>query len=148
MRKHALRLGDLMNKRSSIVDDLPKQLQVGWKEYRSVNLISAHVIAEFMSSFIRETEWDMSNYRTWLAASKPRFVIPWLMPIVPQGDSSFQTIQKQMSEGNEGVLFDLEEDGGKPEIGPKDSACVLVKAKGTLEAEERNFFKKDYSGQV
>ena len=47
-----------------------------------------------------------------------------------------------MSEGNEGVLFDLEADGGKPEVGPKDSACVLVKAKGTLEAEERNFFKK------
>ena len=36
-------------------------------------LISAHVIAEFMSSFIRETEWDMSNYRTWLAASKAPF---------------------------------------------------------------------------
>ncbi|MGA2873988.1 MAG: cell division protein FtsZ [Nitrososphaerales archaeon] len=142
MRMHAQRLGDLLNKRSSIVDDLPKQLQVGWKEYRSVNLIAAHVIAEFMSSFIRETEWDMSNYRTWLAASKPRFVIPWLMPIVPQGDSNFQTIQKQMSEGNEGVLFDLEEDGGKPEVGPKDSACVLVKTKGTLGAEERNFFKK------
>lgn len=142
MRGHAQRLGDLFNSRSSIVDDLPRQLQVGWNEYRSVNLVSAHVIAEFMSSFIRETEWDMSNYRTWLAASKPRFVIPWLMPIVPHGDSSFQSIQRQISDGNEGVLFDLEGDGGKPEVGPKDSACVLVKAKGTLEAETRNFFKK------
>ncbi|MDG6904225.1 MAG: cell division protein FtsZ [Nitrososphaerota archaeon] len=142
MRTHAQRLADLFNSRSSIVDDLPRQLQVGWNEYRSVNLVSAHVIAEFMSSFIRETEWDMSNYRTWLAASKPRFVIPWLMPIVPHGDSSFESIQKQISDGNEGVLFDLEDDGGKPEVGPRDSACVLVKAKGTLEAETRNFFKK------
>ena len=142
MRTQAMRLENLLNKRSSIVDDLPKQLQVGWNEYRGVNLISAHVISEFMSSFIRETEWDMSNYRTWLAASKPRFVVPWLMPIVPQGDSSFQTIRNQVSEGNEGILFDLTEDGGKVEPGPKDSACILVKIKGNIEAEERNVLKK------
>ena len=142
MRAAAMRLGDSMSKRSSIVDDLPKQIQVGWNEYRTVNLISAHVIAEFMSSFIRETEWDMSNYRTWLAASKPRFVVPWLMPIYPQGDSSFQTIRDQVSAGNEGVLFDLGEDEGKVEPGPKDSACVLVKTKGNVEAEERNLLKK------
>jgi hypothetical protein len=142
MRAHAQRLADNLKKRSSIVDDLPQQLQVGWREYRGVNLIAAHVIAEFMNSFIRETEWDMSNYRTWLAASKPRFVIPWLIPIVPQGDSKIESIQKQLSEGNEGVLFDLGEDEGKLEAGPKDSACVLVKAKGTLDNVERNFFKK------
>jgi hypothetical protein len=142
MRAQSQRLADLLRKRTSIVDDLPQQLQVGWKEYKGVNMIAAHVIAEFMNSFIRETEWDMSNYRTWLAASKPRFVIPWLIPIVPQGDSKVQSIQKQLGEGNEGVLFDLGEDEGKLEAGPKDSACVLVKAKGTLENEDRNFFKK------
>lgn len=142
MRAHAERLSKLINKRSSIVDELPKQLQVGWKEYRNSNLIAAHAIAEFMSSFIRETEWDMSNYRTWLAAAKPRFVVPWLIPIVPQGDSKIDAIYKQLEEGNEGLLFDVTEDGDKPKAGPRDSACILVKMKGNLATEDRNALKK------
>src|SRR2546428_10696568 len=48
-------------KRGSIVDDLPKQIQVGWKEYRNMNLISAHAAAGFMKSFMRQPVWDMSN---------------------------------------------------------------------------------------
>ncbi len=142
MRMQAERLKDLFSKRTSIVDDLPKQIQVGWKEYRNVNLIAAHVIAEFMSTFIRETEWDMSNYRTWLAASKPKFVVPWLMPIVPQGGPTLKSLEEQLKQGNEGVLFDLGEEEGQLKPGPRDSACVLVKIKGTLGAEEREFLKK------
>ena len=83
MRKQAALFADFFKSRSSIVDDLPKQIQVGWRDYRDMNLLAAHAIAEFMNSFIRETEWDMSNYRTWLAAGKPKFVVPWLIPLVP-----------------------------------------------------------------
>jgi len=129
-------------KRVSIVDDLPKQIQVGWKEYRNMNLISAHAIAGFMNSFIRETEWDMSNYRTWLAAQKPKFVIPWLIPLVPQGGSELKSVLDAMRDGNEGILFDLGEDHDASNGNPKDSACVIVKSKGLLTAEERATVRK------
>ncbi|MDV3276903.1 MAG: hypothetical protein LYZ69_00375 [Nitrososphaerales archaeon] len=142
LRFHADRLKDMFKQRSSIVDELPTRLRVGWHDYRDKNLLAAHAIAEFMNSFIRETEWDMSNYRTWLAASKPKFVVPWLIPLVPKGGSDLRAIEQAMSDGNEGVLFDLQADGGEMEKGPTDSACVLVKTSGSLEAEEREFFKK------
>lgn len=143
LRLHAERLRDQLSNRSSIVDELPKQIRVGWHEYRNMNLVAAHAIAGFMSSFIRETEWDMSNYRTWLAAARPKFVIPWLIPIVPQGTPELKSIQQALRDGNEGLLFDMgEEEEGSIKPGPKDSACILVKTKGLLTAEEREFFKK------
>jgi len=142
LRFHADRLVDLLTSRSSIVDELPKQIRVGWRDYRNKNLLAAHAIAEFMNSFIRETEWDMSNYRTWLAASKPKFVVPWLIPLVPKGGSDLRAVEQGLSDGNEGVLFDLQQDGGELERGKTDSACVLVKTGGTLKAEEREFFRK------
>jgi Tubulin/FtsZ family, GTPase domain len=141
LRFQADRLKNMLTPRSSIVDELPKQIRVGWHDYREKNLLAAHVIAEFMDSFIRETEWDMSNYRTWLAASKPKFVIPWLMPLVPKGGSDLKAIEQAVSEGNEGILFDLEQEG-ELEKGKTDSACVLVKSSGAPGAEEREFFKK------
>jgi tubulin gamma len=141
LRFHADRLTDLTSQRSSIVDELPKEIKVGWHEYRNKNLLAAHVIAEFMNSFIRETEWDMSNYRTWLAAGKPKFVIPWLIPLVPKGGPELKSIEQAINEGNEGILFDLGEDESI-QPGKIDSACVLIKTKGTLTAEEREYFKK------
>lgn len=141
LRFHAERHKDKLAARSSIVDELPKQIRVGWHDYRDKNLLAAHAIAEFMDSFIRETEWDMSNYRTWLAASKPKFVVPWLIPLVPEGGPSLRTIEQAMKEGNEGILFDLDSEGEIPK-GQTDSACVLVKTKGSLTPEEREYFKK------
>lgn len=142
MRHYANEFSDLLRSRSSIVDELPKQIQVGWRDYRDMNLLAAHAIAEFMASFIRETEWDMSNYRTWLAAGKPRFVVPWLIPLIPQGGPTINSIERALKDGNQGILFDLGEDEGKIETAQTDSACVLIKTKGTLTAEEREFFKK------
>ncbi len=141
LRFQADRLKGMLDARSSIVDELPKQIRVGWHDYRNKNLLAAHVIAEFMDSFIRETEWDMSNYRTWLAASKPKFVVPWLIPLAPKGGSDVKSIEAAMDEGNDGVLFDLEQEG-EVEKGKTDSACVLIKAAGSVGAEEREFFKK------
>lgn len=141
LRFQADRLKGMLGSRSSVVDELPRQIRVGWHDYRDKNLLAAHVIAEFMDSFIRETEWDMSNYRTWLAGSKPKFVIPWMIPLVPKGGSDLKAIEQALDEGNDGVLFDLEQEG-EMEKGKTDSACVLIKMSGSLTAEEREFFKK------
>jgi tubulin gamma len=142
MRRYANLLGDRLRSRGSIVDELPKQIQVGWRDYRDMNLLAAHVIAEFMNSFIRETEWDMSNFRTWLAAGKPRFVVPWLIPLVPRGGPSMDSIERDMKENNQGILFELAPEGEKVEPGPKDSACIIVKIKGGLTEEQRAYFKR------
>lgn len=141
MRRYSSRFKEYIDDRTSIVDELPKQIQVGWKDYRSMNLLAAHVIAEFMNSFIRETEWDMSNYRTWLAAGRPKFVVPWLIPLSPRGGPTMESIEKAVKEGNHGVLFDLAEEGERAESAPSDSACIIVKTKGSLISEERNYFK-------
>ena len=141
MRKQATLFADVFKSRSSIVDELPKQIQVGWRDYRDMNLLAAHAIAEFMNSFIRETEWDMSNFRTWLAAGKPKFVVPWLIPLAPKGGPTMDSIEQDMKDNNEGILFDVAPEGEKAEAGPRDSACVIVKTKGALTAEQREFFK-------
>ncbi len=142
MRKHASRFADRLKSRSSIVDELPRQIQVGWREYRDMNLLAAHAIAEFMNSFIRETEWDMSNYRTWLAAGKPKFVVPWLIPLVPKGGPTMDSIEHDVKDNNQGILFELAPEGEKVEPGPRDSACIIVKTKGLLSAEHREYFKR------
>ncbi len=132
---------DDLSKRSSIVDELPKELEIGWREYRNMNLIAAHLVAFFASSFTRETEWDMSNYRTWLASSKPRLVIPWLIPIVPHGGSDMRAVEDALGRHADAVLFDLgEELRRKP--GKKDSCCALVKVRGRFEQEDRELMKK------
>ncbi len=51
-----------------------------------MNLIAANAISMFISSFARETEWDMSNYRTWLATKRPKFAVPWAIPVLPDED--------------------------------------------------------------
>src|SRR5438445_11949353 len=99
-----------------------------------MNLISAHAIAGFMNSFIRETEWDMSNYRTWLAAQKPKFVIPWLIPIVPQGGSELKSVIDAMRDGNEGILFDQGEEHDASIGNLKDTACVTGESQGSITA--------------
>jgi tubulin gamma len=142
MRKQATRFADRLRGRSSIVDELPRQIQVGWRDYRDMNLLAAHAIAEFMNSFIRETEWDMSNFRTWLAAGKPKFVVPWLIPLVPRGGSTMDSIERNIADGNQGILFDLAPEGEKVEPGPRDSACIIVKTKGSITAEQREYFKR------
>jgi hypothetical protein len=142
MRKQALLFADRLKARSSIVDELPRQIQVGWRDYRDMNLLAAHAIAEFMNSFIRETEWDMSNFRTWLAAGKPKFVVPWLIPLVPRGGSTMDSIEQNIRDGNQGILFDVAPEGEKVEPGPRDSACIIVKTKGSVTAEQREYFKR------
>ncbi len=142
LRKQASLFADRLRGRSSIVDELPRQIQVGWRDYRDMNLLAAHAIAEFMNSFIRETEWDMSNFRTWLAAGKPKFVIPWLIPLVPRGGPTMDSIEQNISQGNQGILFDVAPEGEKVEAGPRDSACIILKTKGSITAEQREYFKR------
>ena len=141
MRRQAALFADVIKSRSSIVDDLPKQIQVGWRDYRDMNLLAAHAIAEFMNSFIRETEWDMSNFRTWLAAGKPKFVVPWLIPLVPKGGPTMTSIDEDMKQTNQGILYELAPEGERVEGGSRDSACVIVKTKTGLTAEQREYFK-------
>jgi tubulin gamma len=71
LRELAQRHEKRLDKMSSIIDDLPKEHEVGWKDYRGMNLIAANAMSMFVASFARETEWDMSNYRTWLATKRP-----------------------------------------------------------------------------
>ena len=141
LRKQATMFADLFKSRSSIVDELPKQIQVGWRDYRDMNLLAAHAIAEFMNSFIRETEWDMSNFRTWLAAGKPKFVVPWLIPLVPKGGPTMSSIEDDIKDNNHGILWELAPEGEEIEPGPRDSACIIVKTKGQLTAEQREYFR-------
>lgn len=123
------------------MDELPEELEIGWRDYRNMNLISAHMISLFVASFTRETEWDMSNYRTWLASSKPRFVYPWLIPIVPK-ESDIDSIISSISEARDGVLFDFEGEEPSRMVGEKGSCCVLVKARGKFEHEHRERLRK------
>jgi len=141
LRNLAARFGNELSKRSSIVDELPEELEIGWRDYRNMNLISAHMISLFVASFTRETEWDMSNYRTWLASSKPRFVYPWLIPIVPK-ESDIDSIISSISEARDGVLFDFEGEEPSRMVGEKGSCCVLVKARGKFEHEHRERLRK------
>lgn len=140
-RSLAQRFADGLSKRSSIVDELPEELEIGWRDYRNMNLISAHVMSMFVASFTRETEWDMSNYRTWLASSKPRFVFPWLIPIVPK-ESEINGILSSFSEARDGVLFDFESEEPSRMVGEKASCCVLVKARGRFDQEHRERLRR------
>jgi hypothetical protein len=58
-----------------------------------------------------------------------------------KGGPNLSSIENALNEGNDGILFDLGEDGNS-EPGKTDSACILVKTRGSLTPEEREFFKK------
>jgi hypothetical protein len=148
--KHEKRL----DKMQSIIDDLPKEHEVGWKDYRGMNLIAANAISMFIASFARETEWDMSNYRTWLATKRPRFAIPWVIPIMPEerqwssdllpGSTKTNTmdaIVEHINKKEDAVLFDIDENDVRDKGGPKDSCCALVKIKGEFDVKEREILK-------
>jgi tubulin gamma len=153
LRELAQRHDKRLDKMSSIIDDLPKEHEVGWKDYRGMNLIAANAISMFIASFARETEWDMSNYRTWLATKRPRFAIPWVIPIIPeerQWSSDLMTSTKRntmegvvehINKKEDAVLFDIDENDIRDKGGPKDSCCALVKVKGDFEAKERDTLK-------
>jgi len=137
----------------SIIDDLPKEHEVGWKEYKGMNLIAANAISMFISSFARETEWDMSNYRTWLTTKRPKFAIPWILPAIPEEsqwgqdllggkNNTMEDIISKVGKKEDSVLFDIDENDIRNNGGVKDSCCVLVKIKGGFDIKEREALKQ------
>jgi len=145
-----------LDKVPSIIDDLPKEHEVGWKDYKGMNLIAANAISMFVASFARETEWDMSNYRTWLATKRPKFAIPWVIPVVPEGEhwnpmssvmpngksNTMEWILEKVKQREEAVLFDLDEATIRDNGSPRDSCCALVKVKGEFDMKEREALKR------
>jgi tubulin gamma len=146
LRDLAIEHKDQLQGQSSIVDDLQTtEQEVAWQEYREMNMVAARFLSTFTASFTRETEWDFSNYRTWLS-QKPKFVIPWLIPVVPEEggflskpDASVEALVQTLQEGKDAVLFDFE--GEVPEGGRRDGACVLVKVKGEFTRDDRQVLK-------
>jgi tubulin gamma len=118
-----------------------------------MNLIAANAISMFVSSFARETEWDMSNYRTWLATKRPRFAIPWVIPLVPEENqwgssimpggktNTMESIIEHIKKREDAILFDIDENDIRNNGGPKDSCCALVKIKGDFDIKERAILK-------
>jgi Tubulin/FtsZ family, GTPase domain len=142
-----------LQKVPSIIDDLPKEHEVGWKDYKGMNLIAANAISMFISSFARETEWDMSNYRTWLTTKRPKFAIPWVVPVIGEesqwnkellGGSSntMDDIIARIGKRENALLFDIDENDIRNNGGQKDSCCVLVKIKGEFDTKERETIKR------
>lgn len=142
-----------LQKIQSIIDDLPKEHEVGWKDYKGMNLIAANAISMFISSFARETEWDMSNYRTWLTTKRPKFAIPWAIPVVAEesqwnkellGGSSntMDDVITRIGKKEDALLFDIDENDIRNNGGTKDSCCVLVKIKGEFDIKERETIKR------
>jgi tubulin gamma len=143
-----------LEKIPSIIDDLPHEHEVGWKDYKGMNLIAANAISMFVASFARETEWDMSNYRTWLATKRPRFAIPWVIPIIPEENqwgtnllssgkaNTMEGIMEHIGKRQDAILFDIDENDIRNNGGPKDSCCALVKIKGEFDAKERETLKR------
>ena len=137
----------------SIIDDLPKEHEVGWKDYKGMNLIAANAISMFTASFARETEWDMSNYRTWLTTKRPKFAIPWVVPVIPEESqwgrdllggksNTMESIIAKIGKKEDALLFDIDENDIRSSGGPKDSCCVLVKIQGEFDIKEREALKQ------
>jgi tubulin gamma len=138
----------------SIIDDLPKEHEVGWKDYKGMNLIAANAISMFVASFARETEWDMSNYRTWLATKRPKMAIPWVIPVLPEEDqwglnqitggknNTMDAIIENLNKKQDALLFDIDENDVRNHGGPRDSCCALVKVKGDFDIKEREVLKR------
>lgn len=142
-----------LQKIPSIIDDLPREHEVGWKDYKGMNLIAANAISMFISSFARETEWDMSNYRTWLATKRPKFAIPWVMPVVPSENqwskdllggksNTMEDVLARVGKKEDALLFDIDETDIRNNGGSRDSCCVLVKIKGEFDIQEREAIKR------
>jgi len=136
----------------SIIDDLPKEHEVGWKDYKGMNLIAANAISMFIASFARETEWDMSNYRTWLTTKRPKFAIPWIIPVVPEEgqwgkellggkNNTVEDVISKLGKHEDGLLFDVDENDIRNGGGPRDSCVILVKVKGEFDIKEREALK-------
>lgn len=154
LREVAHKYEKRVEKIPSIIDDLPKEHEVGWKDYKGMNLIAANAISMFISSFARETEWDMSNYRTWLATKRPKFAIPWVIPILPDEDqwslntlsgnkhNTMDSIIDNINKKQDAILFDIDETDIRNHGGPKDSCCALVKVKGEFDIKEREILKR------
>lgn len=143
-----------LDKVPSIIDDLPKEHEVGWKDYKGMNLIAANAISMFIASFARETEWDMSNYRTWLATKHPKFAIPWVIPVIPEGNhwnlniipngknNTMEGVIDYVHKREDAILFDIDENVVRDKGSPRDSCCALVKVKGEFDMQEREALKK------
>src|SRR3989304_3056059 len=142
-----------LQKIPSIIDDLPKEQEVGWKEYKGMNLIAANAISMFISSFARETEWDMSNYRTWLTTKRPKFAIPWAIPVIAEESqwnkellggrsNTMDDVITRIGKREDALLFDIDENDIRNKGGKKDSCCVLVKIRGEFDIKERETIKR------
>jgi Tubulin/FtsZ family, GTPase domain len=142
-----------LQKIPSIIDDLPKEHEVGWKDYKGMNLIAANAISMFISSFARETEWDMSNYRTWLTTKRPKFAIPWVIPVIAEESqwnkeliggklNTMDDILNRIGKKESSLLFDIDENDIRNNGGNKDSCCVLVKIRGEFDIKERETIKR------
>ena len=155
LRQLAHKFEQKLDKIPSIIDDLPKEHEVGWKDYKGMNLIAANAISMFIASFARETEWDMSNYRTWLGTKRPKFAIPWVIPIVPDGShwnigdmiangkaNTMEGIIHAIGRREDALLFDIDESVIREKGGPRDSCCALVKVKGEFDMKEREALKR------
>lgn len=142
-----------LQKIPSIIDDLPREHEVGWKDYKGMNLIAANAISMFIASFARETEWDMSNYRTWLATKRPKFAIPWVIPVVPEEGqwskellssgkaNTIEDVLSKVGKRDDALLFDIDETDIRNNGSPRDSCCILVKIKGEFDIKERETIK-------
>jgi len=153
LREIAHRNEKKIQKIPSIIDDLPKEHEVGWKDYKGMNLIAANAISMFIASFARETEWDMSNYRTWLATKRPKFAIPWIIPAVPEEgqwgkellsskSNSMDDIISRVNKKEDALLFDITDEEIRNNGGNRDSCCILVKVKGEFDIKERELLKR------
>jgi tubulin gamma len=154
LRELSHRYEKRVQKVPSIIDDLPKEHEVGWKDYKGMNLIAANAISMFVASFARETEWDMSNYRTWLATKRPKMAIPWVIPVLPEDDqwnlnqitgnknNTMDSIIENLNKKQDAILFDINEDDVRNHGGPRDSCCALVKVKGDFDIKEREILKR------
>ena len=151
LRKLSQQFKNKLDKMQSIIDDLPKEHEAGWKDYRGMNIIAANAISMFIASFARETEWDMSNYRTWLATKRPKFAIPWVIPLVPSGghwnpmnidnNNTMEGIMDAVHHKEDAILFDIDENAIRDKGGSRDSCCALVKVRGEFDLKEREALK-------
>ena len=153
LRQLAHKYEKKLQKIPSIIDDLPKEQEVGWKDYKGMNLIAANAISMFISSFARETEWDMSNYRTWLTTKRPKFAIPWAIPVMSEESqwnkellggrsNTMDDVITRIGKREDALLFDIDENDIRNNGGKKDSCCVLVKIKGEFDIKERETIKR------
>lgn len=153
LREIAHKFEKRVQKIPSIIDDLPREHEVGWKDYKGMNLIAANAMSMFVASFARETEWDMSNYRTWLATKRPKMAIPWAIPVLPDEDqwgqfpginknNTMDAIIENINKKQDALLFDIDESDVRNYGGPRDSCCALVKVRGDFDSKERDTLKR------